>query len=162
MKYSVLALFMLVIAGVVIAGCTQSPAPAPAAVAVPTSAATQAVIMTTAAQPAFTLGDHFFAKKYSWQAGNEVYTEQFMVSQGTPWGIGFDITALNDDPAKCWFEVTVTDLNNPSNTQSFGWNRGTYPADKSQIHPIYGYGSYKVDTKGNYVKVDMKAAKRNA
>ena len=110
MKYSVLALFMLVIVAGLIAGCTQNSAPATTA-PVGTSAAASPVAVTTAAQPSFTLGDHFFDKKYSWQGGNEVYTEQFMVSQGTPWGIKYDITTLNDDPSKCWYEVTITDVN---------------------------------------------------
>lgn len=157
MKYSVLALFMLVIAAAFIAGCTQSTT-APTTTPLPAAGVTQAVV-TTAAQPAFTLSDHFFEKKYSWQDGNEVYSEQFMVKQGTPWGIGYEVTALNNDPSKCWYEVTVTDVNT-NHAESFGYGRA-YPTEKSQIHPLYGYGSYRVDMKGNYVMVNMKAAKRN-
>jgi hypothetical protein len=158
MKYGVLSLFLLVLAAAFFAGCTQTAAPT--ATPVPTAAPTQTAV-TTASLPAFTLGDSFFAKKYSWQDGAEVYTEQFMVPEGQPWGVKYDITPLNDDPQKCWYEVTVSDVNNPSHTQSFGYNRGSYSNEKSQIHPVYGHGSFKIEMKGNYVKVDMTAAKRN-
>ena len=157
MKYSVLVLFVLIAGAAFVCGCTESPAPA--ATPVPT-AATPAVVATTAAQPSFTLGDHFFEKKYSWQDGNEVYSEQFVVKQDQPWGIGYDVTLLNDDPSKCWFEVAVIDMNNPSNPSMFGYG-GAYPTELSQVHPVYGAGSYKVEMKGNFIKVDMKAAKRN-
>lgn len=157
MRYSVLALLVLLIAAAVVTGCTQNAAPA-APAATPAPAAPPAVA-TTAAQPSFTLGDHFFEKKYSWQDGKEVYTEMFVVKQGQPWGIGYEVTPLNNDPAKCWYEVTITDVNT-NHAESFGYGR-SYPAEKNQIHPLYGYGSYKVDMKGNYVMVNMKAAKRN-
>jgi hypothetical protein len=158
MKYRVLSLLMLILAAALIAGCTQSPAPA--ATPVPTAAQTQSVV-TAAPQTSFTLGDHFFDKKYSWQSGNDVYSEMFVVKQGQPWGIKYDITALNADPSKCWYEVTITNVDT-NQAQSFGYNRGSYSTEKSQIHPVYGYGSYKVEMKGNYVMVDMTAAKRNA
>jgi hypothetical protein len=157
MKYRVLSLFVLVLAAALIAGCTQSPAPA--ATPVPTAAQPQSAV-TAEPQTSFTLGDHFFDKKYSWQGGNEAYTEQFVVPQSQPWGIKYDITALNNDPSKCWYEVTITNVDT-NQAQSFGYGR-SYPSEKSQIHPVYGYGSYKVEMKGNYVKVDMTAAKRNA
>lgn len=158
MKYRVLSLFVLVLAAALIAGCMQSPAPV--ATPIPTATQLQSVV-TAGPQASFTLRDHFFDKKYSWQGGSEVYPEQFMVPQGQPWGIKYDITALNDDPAKCWYEVTITNIDT-NQAQSFGYNRGTYSSEKSQIHPVYGFGSYKVEMKGNYVKVDMTAAKRNA
>lgn len=157
MKYRVLSLIMLVFAVAIIAGCTQSTAPA-VPPAQPTAQPQQAV--TAAPQTTFTLGDHFFDKKYSWQDGNDVYTEQFIVPQGQPWGVKYDITPLNDDPQKCWYEVTISNVDNPSQKYTFGYAR-SYPSDKSQLHAVYGYGSYKVEMKGNYVKVDMTAAKRN-
>ena len=156
MKYSVLALFLLVIAAALIAGCTQGPAPA-----VPVSTTAMPSSETPASQVSFTLGDHFFEKKYSWQDDNAVYSEMFVVAQGEPWGIGYVVTPLSDDPAKCWYEVTVIDMNNPSGAKTFGFGRG-HGTELNQVHPVYGYGSYKVEMRGNYVKVDMKAAKRNA
>lgn len=155
MKYRVFALFVLLVAVVFVTGCTQNAAPA----ATPGPASTAQATMTVEPTMSFTLGDHFFDKKYSWQDGNEVYTEQFVVKQGQPWGIGYEVTPLNDDPSKCWFEVTITDFNT-NRAESFGYGR-TYPTEKSQIHPLYGYGSYKAEMKGNYVMVKMKAANRN-
>jgi len=157
MKYSVLALFFLVLATAFIAGCTQSPPPA--AVPVPTAVVTQPAVTVTP-QTSFNLGDHFFDKKYSWQDGNEVYSEEFVVPQGQPWGIKYDVTPLNDDLSKCWYEVTVSNINT-NHSDSFGFGR-SHSSEKSQIYPVYGYGPYKVEMRGNYVKVDMTAAKRNA
>jgi len=156
MDYRVFAFGILIIAVALGAGCTQNAAPQPAE-----PVATEQPVEPAAAQPAFTLGDHFFEKKYSWQDGNEMYSEMFVVGQGQPWGIGYVVTPLNDDPAKCWYEVTVIDMNNPSGAKKFGYGR-EYGTELNQVHPVYGFGSYKVEMRGNYVKVDMKAAKRNA
>lgn len=158
MRYSVLAFSLMVIGAALIAGCTQS-APQPATPA-PTVAATP-VPTTSTTEPSLSLGDHFFQNKYSWQGGSEVYSEQFMVPQGQPWGIGYDITLLNDDPSKCWYEVKVIDVNAPQSVSTFGFGRSPYSSEKVQTHPIYGYGSYKVEMRGNFVMVNMQAAKRN-
>lgn len=157
MKHRASALLILLVAAALIAGCTQSAAPATSPEPVITAQPTE----RTAAQPAVVLGDHYFEKKYSWQDGDEVYSEMFVVGQGQPWGIGYDVTPLTDDASKCWYEVTVIDMNNPSGAQSFGYGR-SYSTEKNQAHPVYGFGSYKVEMRGNFVKVDMKAAKRIA
>jgi hypothetical protein len=160
MKYSVLAAFVLVIAGVMIAGCTQSQGTAttatPAAPSV-TAAVTAAAAATTA-QPSFTLGDHYLKKSYSLQSEKDVFSEQFRVDDPS-WGIDLTILPLNDDPQYCWFEMTVKHMDS-GKTDTYGFGR-TFSNEKHQQIPMYVTGPYQIDMKGNRVKVDIIAAKRN-
>ena len=157
MKYCVLAAFVLVIAGVLIAGCTQSPGTATTQVPAGMSPATTATA-ATASQATFTLGDHYLQKSYSFQSESDVRTEQFRVDNPS-WGIDINVLPLNDDPQYCWFEMTVTNMDN-SQTETFGFGR-TYAYEKHQQFPMYVTGPYKIEMKGNLVKVDLTAAKRN-
>lgn len=152
MKYHVLAACILVIAGVVIAGCTQGTTTPSAPVS------TQAASVATAIpQATFALGDHYLQKSYSFQSEKDVRTEQFRVDNPA-WGIDLVVLPLNDDPQYCWFEMTVTNIDN-GQTDTYGFGR-TFSYEKHQQFPMYVTGPYKIDMKGNLVKVDVTAAKR--
>ncbi len=147
MKSLVLAALALVIAGVMIAGCTQSPATVtPSATTVP------------AASASFTLGDHYLQKSYSFQSETDTKSEQFRVDNAS-WGIDIRVLPLNDDLQYCWFEMTVTNRDN-GKKDTYGFGR-TYPTELHQQIPMYVKGPYQIDMKGNRVKVDLTAAKRN-
>jgi len=153
MKYHVLAASILVIAAVLIAGCTQGTTTPPA------PAGTQAVSAATATPHAtFALGDHYLQKSYSFQGEKDVRTEQFRVDNPA-WGIDIVVLPLNDDPQYCWFEMTVTNMDN-GQTETYGFGR-TFSYEKHQQFPMYVTGPYKIEMKGNLVKVDVTAAKRN-
>ncbi len=156
MKYSVFVILALVIAGVMVAGCTQSPAPGPVATPAPTAAATP-VATTAEPQPSFAMGDHYLQKSYSFQSEKDVVTEQFRVDNPS-WGIGFDILPLNDNTIYCWFEMKVTNVDT-GHSETFGYGRDNGFELHHQI-PMYTTGPYKIEMKGNRVKVDVTAAKR--
>jgi hypothetical protein len=154
MKYLIIC--TLVIAGVLLAGCTSTPAPV--ATPSPTAAPVTMTLPVTTSPPSFTLGDHYLQKSYSLQSETDVRTEEFRVDNPS-WGIGFDVLPLSDDLQSCWFELTVTNMDTMRN-ETFGYGR-----DKSfelhQQYPMYTTGPYKITLKGNRVKVDVTAAKRN-
>jgi hypothetical protein len=154
MKYLVIC--TLVLAGVLLAGCTSTPAPV--ATPAPTAAPVTTTLPPTTSPPAFTLGDHYLQKSYSLQSETDVRTEEFRVDNPS-WGIGFDVLPLSDDLQSCWFELTVTNMDTMRN-ETFGYGR-----DKSfelhQQYPMYTTGPYKIAIKGQRVKVDVPAAKRN-
>jgi hypothetical protein len=160
MKYSALIALVLVIAGVMIAGCTQSPGTA----ATPTSASSAVVTtasgaaVTSAPQPSFSLGDHYLQRSYSFQSEKDLVSEQFRVDNPS-WGIDINVLPLNDDLQYCWFEMTVTNMDT-GQKDTYGYGR-SYSYEKHQQFPMYVTGPYKVDMKGNRVKVDFTAAKRN-
>jgi hypothetical protein len=161
MKYLVLVALMLVITGVAIAGCTQTQGtaatPAPTSVSAP-SATSATAIVTAVQQPSFTLGDHYLQKSYTLQSEKDLYSEQFRVDNPS-WGIDLTVLPLNDDPQYCWFEMNVTNMDT-GRTDTYGFGR-TYSYEKHQQFPMYVTGPYKIDMKGNRVKVDVIAAKRN-
>jgi hypothetical protein len=157
MKFPVLVACILILAGVLVAGCAQSPGtattPAPAGTPPATAAAA-----TTLPQATFSLGDHYLKNSYSFQSEKDVRTEQFRVDNPS-WGIDLTVLPLNDDPQYCWFEMTVTNMDN-GQSDTYGYGR-TYSFEKHQQFPMYVTGPYKVEMKGNRVKVDVTAAKRN-
>lgn len=55
--------------------------------------------------------------------------------------------------------MTVTNMDN-GQTETYGFGR-TFSYEKHQQFPMYVTGPYKIDIKGNLVKVDVTAAKRN-
>jgi hypothetical protein len=155
MKYSVLALFLLVLAAVLITGCTQSPAPA--ATPAPTAAVTQASA-TVMPKATFAMGQEYLHKKYSFTSEKDVFSEQFRVTND-PWAIDITVNPMNEDPQYTWFEITATNIDN-GHAQTFGYGR-TYPLDRHQQFPMYNEGPYRFDMKGNRVSVDVNIAKRN-
>jgi hypothetical protein len=156
MKQSILVILALLIAGVIIAGCTQSPA-TPAGTPMPTTATTP-VVTVTEAKPSFTMGDHYLQESYSFQSENDVIVKQFRVDNPA-WGIEFDVLPLNDNTIYCWFEMKVTNMDT-GHTETYGYGRDNGFDLKNQI-PMYTTGPYKLEMKGNRVKVDVTAAKRN-
>jgi len=156
MKSSIFVILALVIAGVMVAGCTQSPA-VPAVTPVSNTVATP-VTTTVQAGPSFAMGDHYLQKPYSFQSEKDVVTEQFRVDNPA-WGIEFNVLPLNDDTIYCWFEMKVTNVDN-GQSQTYGYGRENGFELKNQI-PMYTTGPYKIEMKGNRVKVDVTAAKRN-
>jgi hypothetical protein len=157
MKNRMVIIFAIIIAGVMIAGCTQ--VPAPTATPVPTLATPNTTpVPTPVPQPSFSLGDHYLQKSYSFQSEKDVVVEQVRVD--TPsWGIGFDVLPLNDELQYCWFEMNVTNMDTQQfDNYGFGRDKGF---EKHQLYPMYTTGPYKIEMKGNRVKVDITVAKRN-
>lgn len=157
MQQSVIAAIILVVAGVMIAGCAQNQGTATTPASAVTAAA-PAAAATAAPQPSFSLGDHYLQKSYSFQSEKDRQSEQFRVDNPS-WGIDITIIPLNDDPQYCWFEMTVTNMDN-GQVDTYGYGR-TYSYEKHQQFPMYVTGPYKIEMKGNRVKVDVTAAKRN-
>jgi hypothetical protein len=155
MKYLVICL--LILAGVLFAGCTTTKAPVvtPAPTAIPVTT----TVVTTAPQPVFTLGDSYVNKPngYTFNTERDVITEEFRVDT-TSWGIYFKVKPLNENLQSCWFTMNVTDLDT-GRTETFGYG-GTHSFELEQTIPMYGDGPYKISMTGNSVKVWMKAAKR--
>jgi hypothetical protein len=156
MKYSILALFLLILAAALIAGCTQTPAPV--ATPVPTPVATPTVATTTP-KATFSLAQEYLHKKYSFTSEKDSFPpEQFRVTND-PWAIDFTVNPMNADPQYTWFEITATNIDT-GHSETFGYGR-TYPLDKHQQYPMYNEGPYKFEMKGNRVSVDVVIAKRN-
>jgi hypothetical protein len=158
MRNSVLVipvLLLLLLVGAFSAGCMGEQAPS----VTPAPATTEAPTTTTSAQQvSFTLGDHYLQKSYSFQSESQLETEQFRVDNPA-WGIEFDILPLNDDPQYCWFEMKVTNVDT-GRSETYGYGRSNGYELKNQI-PMYTTGPYELEMKGNRVKVDVTAAKRN-
>jgi hypothetical protein len=156
MKYLIFC--TLVLAGVLIAGCTTTQAPPPTLPPTTVEVTTVLPTATTTSQPSFTMGDHYLKKSYSFQSEDDIVTEEFRVDNPS-WGIGFDILPLNENLQYCWFELNVTNIDT-GHTESFGYGR-----DKSfelhQKYPMYTTGPYRIVMRGNRVKVDVTVAKRN-
>jgi len=102
--------------------------------------------------------DHYLQRSYVFQSENDVFTEQFRVDSPS-WAIVFDVLPLNDDLQYCWFSVNVTNLDT-MHTETYGYGRENGYDLKHQI-PMYNTGPYKLELRGNRVKVDFTAAKRN-
>ena len=156
MKYRVIALFILVIAAALIAGCTQNSTPAETPV--PTVAETPA---PATAQPVvtFSLGQEYLHKKYSFTSEKNDFTEQLRVTDD-PWAIDITVNPTSTDSANTWFEITATNLDNSAFSKTVGYGR-THSYEKHQQFPMYNGGPYKFDIKGNLVSVDVIIAKRN-
>ncbi|NLD57184.1 MAG: hypothetical protein GX651_03505 [Methanomicrobiales archaeon] len=154
MHYRAIALFLLVAAAALVSGCTQTDAPAA------TPAPTVALDAETVAAPSATiaLGEEYFHKKFSFQSENDVFTEQFRVTND-PWAVDFVVNPMHTDPQYTWFEVKVTNMDT-GRIETFGYGR-THPLDLHQQHPMYNAGPYKFEFRGNRVSVDVTVAKRN-
>jgi hypothetical protein len=154
MKYSVLLILGLIIAGVMVAGC-QSTAPQ----VTPSETVITTTEPTPSPQPSFALGNHFLEKKYSFSSENDIYTEQFRVPAGQPWGVEFKVNPLNDDLQYCWFVLKLTNMDT-GQTDTFGYGREN-GFEKDQTHPMYGGGPYQVELRGNRVSVQVNIAERS-
>jgi hypothetical protein len=161
-KHNVLVILALVIGGVMVAGCTQSP-PVPVATPTPTMVPTPdatTVATTAEARPSFSLGQAYLDDPggYSFQSENDVIVKEFRVDNPS-WGINVKIQPLNTDLQYCWFTMNVTQMDNGM-TDTYGYGR-QYSFDLEQKIPMYNTGPYKITMKGNRVKVWVTAAKRN-
>ena len=151
---------LILMAGVIVAGCTGNPAPSSTPPALTAAPVVTAAITTvsTAVQPSFTLGDSYLQKSYTFSSEKDDFIEQFHVADPS-WGIDLKITPLNDDPQYTWFTMDVTNVDTLQ-VDHYGYGR-TFSFDKEQMYPRYTTGSYKIEMKGNRVKVDVTVAKRN-
>jgi hypothetical protein len=154
MKYSVIC--AMVLACALIAGCTSTQVPP--LIPSPTAAPVTKAVATASPQPSFSMGDHYLQKSYSFQSENDTIYEEFHVDIPS-WAIGFDVLPLNDNLRFCWFVLNVTNMNT-GHTDTFGYGRDN-SFELHQKYPMYTTGPYKIEMKGNRVKVDLIAAKRN-
>ena len=153
MKYRVLALFLLVIVAVAIAGCTQSPAPASPQTPIETMPVVTAEPVAT-----FALGQEYLHKKYSFTSQKDVFTEQLRVADD-PWAIDITVNPTSTDVQNTWFEITAVNLDNSAYSQKVGYG-GTHSFDRHQQFPMYNGGPYTFEMKGNLVSVDVIIATR--
>lgn len=155
MKYLVICI--LILTCVLVGGCTSTQAP-PAVTPAPTTVPVTTTLPATTSQPSFTMGDHYLQKSYTFQSENDSISEEFRVANPS-WGIAFDILPLNDNLQYCWFELTVTNMDT-GHSDTFGYGRDN-SFELHQKYPMYTTGPYKITLKGNHVKADVTAAKRN-
>ena len=152
-----LVICTLILAGVLLAGCTGTQAPPPAIppIAVPVTT----IAATATPQPVFSLGDAYLDKPggYTFNTEADAVEETFRVDSNS-WGIDYKIKPLNDDLQYCWFVMNVTNMDD-GRTETFGYGR-EYSVELEQIVPMYKEGYYKITMKGQGVKVWVKAAKR--
>jgi hypothetical protein len=155
MKYHVIC--TLILAGVLIAGCTSAQPP-PATFA-PTTVPVVTTVATTIPQPSFEIGDQYLDTQYNFNSQTNGYTEQFMVNSQS-WGIKIQVSPKSDNLESCWFVLNVTDVKTNQVVETFGYGRN-YPYEKVQLKPMYKSGLYKFEMEGNLVTVRVTAAKRN-
>lgn len=165
---------LIIVACVMVAGCALDTVPdelgdslpvigtpAPAIEASPTvtllptvSVNTTSAVVTT---PTLPLGDTYLKRAYAFSGNTKSYTEQVRVNDPS-WGITMSILPLKDNPADCWFEMTVTNIDT-GQSRVFGYgNKYTY--DTYQQYPMYVSGAYRITMVGNLVRVDLNVAKR--
>lgn len=157
MKY--LAICTLVLACVLLAGCTGRQAPAATPIPTPTEAPVTTATATPTPQPVFQLGDAYVDRSngYTFNTEKDMATEDFRVD--TPsWGIYFKVRPLSENLQSCWFIMNVTNLD-LGRTETFGYG-GQQSFELEQTIPMYNDGPYRITMTGNCVKVWMKAAKR--
>lgn len=158
MKY--FGMCTLILAGVLIAGCTGTPGLPPATPSPTTIPVTTTVAVTaTPPMPVFTLGSHYLSDPggYRLLTENDTVIKEFRVDSPS-WGIWFKVQPLSDDLQYCWFVVDVTNVD-MNTTDSFGYGQDRSP-ELEQWIPMYKEGPYKLTMKGNNVKVWLTAAKR--
>jgi hypothetical protein len=160
MQYRVPLTIVLVITGVLVAGCTQSQGTAATPAPAPAPAATTAAAARAALQPLFSLGSAYLDKPngYTFNSEKDVITEKFRVDNSS-WGIHLKIKPLNDDLQYCWFKMVVTNEDN-GQSDTYGYGRDQ-SIETDQWIPMYTQGPYNTTMTGNRVKVWITAAKRN-
>jgi hypothetical protein len=159
MKNSAFIFLILILAGAISAGCIQGLAPG--ATPAPTPVQTSEVIQIPTSplpQPSFSLGDHYLMKSYAFQSENQIYVEEIRVDTAS-WGIEFDVLPLTDNVIYSWFEMNVTNTGT-GQTDTYGYGR-TNGFELKHLIPMYNTGPYKIEMRGNRVKVDIAVAKRS-
>jgi hypothetical protein len=157
MKYLVIC--MLILTGILFAGCTGTQAPqlsTPAQTKVPV---TITAVTTETPRLVFTLGSRYLEDPggYRLLTENDTVIKEFRVDSPS-WGVYFKVQPLNDDLQYCWFVVDVTNVD-MNTSESFGYGRD-HSFESEQWIPMYKEGPYKLTMKGNNVKVWLTAAKR--
>jgi hypothetical protein len=159
MNKNIFICLMLIFAGAVSVGCIQDlgPGATPAITPVQTSDVTQPPAIPIK-KPSFTLGDHYLKNSYTFPSEKQMYTEIIRVDNSS-WGIEFDVRPLQDDVIFSWFEMNVTNMDTGlSDTYGYGRTNGF---ELRHLIPMYNTGPYKIEMRGNLVKVDVTVAKRN-
>jgi hypothetical protein len=158
MKRCGFVLLALILAGSLLAGCTQNPLPSviPASTA---PASTTPPAATTTLQPSFTLGDIYLNDPYGYVFdGTTMVIERSFIVDSPSWGILLKVTPRNGDPTSGWFTMNVTNTNTQK-TDLFGYG-GNFSLSQEQLIPMYNMGPYKITMKGSGVKVFVTVAKR--
>jgi hypothetical protein len=159
MKNSAFIILTLIFAGAISAGCIQGlvPGATPALTPVQTSEVPQTPTIPLP-QPSFSMGDHYLTKTYAFQSEKQIYVEEIRVDTAS-WGIEFDVLPLTDNVIYSWFEMNVTNTDT-GQTDTYGYGR-TNGFELKHLIPMYNTGPYKIEMRGNRVKVDVAVAKRN-
>jgi hypothetical protein len=159
MNKIVILCITLIFTGVIIAGCVQdigsgtTPGPTP----VQTSEETQ-IPSIPVKQPTFSFGNHYLKKTYAFQNEKQIFEEEIRVDDPS-WGIEFDVSPLQDNTIFSWFEMNVTNTDT-GQLDTYGYGR-TNGFELRHLIPMYNAGPYKLEMRGNLVKVDVTVAKRN-
>ena len=159
MKNSIFIFLILIFAGAISAGCIQGllPGTTPAPTPVQTSEIAQTPTIPLP-KPSFSMSDHYLKKTYAFQSEKQIYTEEIRVDT-VSWGIEFDVLPLTDNVIYSWFEMNVTNTDT-GQTDIYGYGR-TNGFELKHLIPMYNTGPYKIEMRGNRVKVDVTVAKRN-
>jgi len=159
MKKSVVPILLLIFAGAIIAGCLQGITPGSNQVITPvqTSEITETPRIPVP-QPSFSMGNHYLTKTYSFGSEKDLFVEEVRVDNPS-WGIGFDVLPLTDNVIYSWFEMKIINVYT-NQTEIFGYGR-TNGFELRHLIPMYKTGLYKIEMRGNRVKVDVTVAKRN-
>ena len=159
MKKSLFIFLILIFAGAISAGCIQGlvPGTTPASTPVQTSEIAQTPTIPLQ-KPSFSMSDHYLKKTYAFQSEKQIYTEEIRVDT-VSWGIEFDVLPLTDNVVYSWFEMNVTNTDT-GQSDIYGYGR-TNGFELKHLIPMYNTGPYKIEMRGNRVKVDVAVAKRN-
>lgn len=159
MKNSVFIVLALIFTVAISAGCIQGlgPGTTPGPIPVQTSELVQTSTIPLP-KPSFSMSDHYLKKTYAFQSENQIYTEEIRVDSPS-WGIEFDVLPLTDNVIYSWFEMNVTNTDT-GQTEIYGYGR-TNGFELKHLIPMYNTGPYKIEMRGNRVKVDVAVAKRN-
>jgi hypothetical protein len=159
MNHLLISCTLLVVLGVLCAGCTNTGTAGTGVNATPMPPPTTAVPVTpgaiVATQPTLSLGDQYLSKSYSFSGMNNTYSEQIRIADPS-WAITYKITDLSSTPQDCRFAIRVTNLDS-MNFRTFTW---TYLNESYQQYPMYTPGLYQFAMTGTLVKVDLMVAKR--
>jgi hypothetical protein len=159
MKNRIFIFLILIFALAISAGCIQGllPGTTPEPTPVQTSEIAQTPTIPLS-KPSFSMSDHYLKKTYAFQSEKQIYTEEIRVDT-VSWGIEFDVLPLTDDVVYSWFEMNVTNTDT-GQSDIYGYGR-TNGFELKHLIPMYNTGPYKIEMRGNRVKVDVTVAKRN-
>jgi len=159
MKNRIFIFLIFIFALAISAGCIQGllPGTTPAPTPIQTSEIAQTPTIPLP-KPSFSMSDHYLKKTYAFQSEKQIYTEEIRVDT-VSWGIEFDVLPLTDNVVYSWFEMNVTNTDT-GQTDIYGYGR-TNGFELKHLIPMYNTGPYKIEMRGNRVKVDVAVAKRN-